>query len=298
MNPAQAPNLIIAGVTKGGTTSIFTYLGDHPDICGSTKKELRYFMSLRYGKELGNFENYVENFAACTAEKYRMEASPGYIYGGKTVADAIRATLPSPKVLLILREPVGRLHSFFRSHQNKFVIDTRLSFEQYIDQCQKTDLADIGEDNYVMFGVAAGCYSDYLEPWIEIFGDDLQICFFDDFLADQVGFLQSICAKLGIDGSFYDTYTFTVENKSVEYKSLTLQRVAVTLNNWLERFFRQRPQLKRFLRSAYYRLNGQSKQAMDHQARLRLQEYYEPYNAKLKEVLERHGYPSDRVWRY
>ena len=36
-------NLIIAGVTRAGTTSLFEALAWHPDICGSAAKETHYF---------------------------------------------------------------------------------------------------------------------------------------------------------------------------------------------------------------------------------------------------------------
>ena len=41
---AMLPNVVIAGAPKCGTTSLFAWLADHPDVCGSNVKEARYFL--------------------------------------------------------------------------------------------------------------------------------------------------------------------------------------------------------------------------------------------------------------
>ena len=48
----RLPNLVIVGVGKAGTTSLFHYLRQHPDICGSDIKELRFLNPLRRGEPL------------------------------------------------------------------------------------------------------------------------------------------------------------------------------------------------------------------------------------------------------
>src|SRR4051794_41003093 len=67
--PEQLPNLIIAGVSKGGTTSLFRYLAQHPDICPSPIKELRYFEPLRYGEPLTPIESCARHFEHCTGQR-------------------------------------------------------------------------------------------------------------------------------------------------------------------------------------------------------------------------------------
>ena len=43
----RLPNLLVAGVSRGGTTSMFHYLGQHSEVGTSDVKELRYFTPLR-----------------------------------------------------------------------------------------------------------------------------------------------------------------------------------------------------------------------------------------------------------
>jgi len=40
--------LIIGGTSKAGTTSLYTYLADHPQICPSALKETRFFLDSDY----------------------------------------------------------------------------------------------------------------------------------------------------------------------------------------------------------------------------------------------------------
>lgn len=51
-------NLIIGGVHKAGTTSLFSYLMDHPKVCGSTKKEIHHYTPLRYDEKVGKLDEY------------------------------------------------------------------------------------------------------------------------------------------------------------------------------------------------------------------------------------------------
>lgn len=47
MNPECKPNVFIAGMPRSGTTSLYTYLKQHPDIYLSVYKEPHFF-----GKDL------------------------------------------------------------------------------------------------------------------------------------------------------------------------------------------------------------------------------------------------------
>ena len=43
MTESRVANLVIVGVPKAGTGSLFAYLAQHPDVCGSDEKEIGYF---------------------------------------------------------------------------------------------------------------------------------------------------------------------------------------------------------------------------------------------------------------
>ena len=53
-------DFLIIGAMKCGTTSLHDYLGKHPDIYTTTKKELHFFTDELFNKN--NLDNYLANF--------------------------------------------------------------------------------------------------------------------------------------------------------------------------------------------------------------------------------------------
>src|SRR5947207_15184121 len=81
--------LIIGGTSKAGTTSVFTYLENHPQIVCSSVKEAGFFLDADYpppsSKRYQNngLEANLDRFAcegSQPREKWRLEATPGYLY--------------------------------------------------------------------------------------------------------------------------------------------------------------------------------------------------------------------------
>jgi hypothetical protein len=66
MTPTQPEkklaNLIIAGINKAGSTSLFHYLSAHPDVSGSIDKETCYFLPLLYSESLAPIAEYEAQF--------------------------------------------------------------------------------------------------------------------------------------------------------------------------------------------------------------------------------------------
>lgn len=101
------PNLLIIGAAKAGTTSLHSYLSEHPEVFMSKHKELSFFNPERRW-HLG-VEWYKSNFD----DRYAIngEASPKYSRFPRTlgVPERIRDVLGMPKLVYIVRDPVDRL---------------------------------------------------------------------------------------------------------------------------------------------------------------------------------------------
>ena len=95
------PNLLIIGVPKAGTTSLFSYLNLHKEVFGSSPKEPGYFHPLRWGEELSAITKYEKAFAGYSNQKYAMEATPGYFYGGQKVSGKMKELLPNSRVIAV-----------------------------------------------------------------------------------------------------------------------------------------------------------------------------------------------------
>jgi Sulfotransferase domain len=293
----RLPNLITPGVGKAGTTSLFWYLSQHPDVCPSDVKEPRYFAPLVFGEPLGPVEDYARHFSHCGGERYVMEASPQYFHGGKRMIDAIRGVLGQPRVLVVLRDPVARFWSSYRFAKAQLRLPATATFESYLAASEKIwdERPPRTRENRPFWTLAGGLYVEYLGEWLDAFGEDLRVVFFE-FLAEQPRQqVAETCRWLGIDDAVVDGFDYAVENKTVMFRSRLLQRVALRLNS--ERMLRQQRWLKRPLRRFYYSVNrSRQEEMMPTAVRERLVEKYRPANLALAQELRRRGYARLPAW--
>lgn len=297
-NPAL-PNLIIAGVNKAGTTSLYAYLSQHPQVGASAIKETCHFLPLRYGEPMPGIEAYHEQFQAVTDKPVRFESTPGYFYGGPPLIGGMREALGDDlKIVLIFREPVGRLVSFFNFKKSTLELPADLTLKQYVEECQGKSAEDLRwRENNPWFGLEGGKYADYLTPWPEAFGDRLKILFTDDLHRDPKAVLRDICVFAGVDGGPVEQMDLTRANKSTHYRFSGPQRLALAMNKAGERFWRSHPKLKKSLRELYYRINGRPFTAEDDPETIEaLRAFYEPYNARFAKQLRSAGYHDLPGW--
>lgn len=295
--PSRLPNLIIAGVHKAGTTSLFVYLSKHPEICASHIKEIGFFMPLRDGQPLQAIEKYRSYFTHCDKERYVMEASPSYIYGREAIADAIQEYCGESRIIMILREPTDRLGSFYNHIRSKEMLQESVDMPTFIRRSVE-GIHDQSRQDYFTRGVREGFYSDYLPAWFDRFGDRLKVVFFDDLSKNPHGLTREVCDWLGITSEHYQPADFTVENKTVYYRNKAVHKFILTVNKQLEAFWRKNHGLKKQLRAFYYTFNasGRSSEQMDDNSRRLLNDLYAPYNRQLKKLLQDKGYERLPAW--
>ncbi len=101
----KAPDFIIIGATKCGTTSLFFYLNQHPQILAPHKKEINFF---NHNFQMG-VPWYLAHFPAIadTNEFITGEASPVYFYD-EQVIQRLKQLFPETKLIMMLRNPVQR----------------------------------------------------------------------------------------------------------------------------------------------------------------------------------------------
>lgn len=208
------PNFLVAGVAKCGTTSLFFYLAQHPEVC-IPKKETFYFIREFYKKQTDdsigqrkpsqlilNEQDYNNLYSKCGSEKAIGEVSTCYFHFPDMAIPEIKAKLSNPKVIIILREPVSRAWSnymhFRRGNQEP------LSFEGAIaaQQERKDKHWDFMWDY-----TSLGFYADYIERYRKEFSD-VMILFNEDLETKPVETMQQIFSFIGVDPTFVpDTET-------------------------------------------------------------------------------------------
>jgi hypothetical protein len=253
-------DVLIAGVNKAGTTSLFVSLSEHPRVAPSAVKETRFFMPARYGKAIPPPDVYDSYFTVAPGTRVRLEATPSHFYGGEPVARVIDEMLPGARVVVVLREPVARTISFFQYQKTRLRIPPDLPIEEYLAHAgtlTDADFQDPANERY--FAVVGSCYADFLPGWLEVFGSErLRIIDFDDLTRDPGKVLRDAATWMGIDPLLLPVDALSSENRTMAYRSRRMQRVALSVNDRFERILRRYPNVKRRMRGVYFKLNGQA----------------------------------------
>ena len=180
------PNFIIIGSGKCGTTSLYHYLNQHPDIFMSPMKETNFFSfeekQLDF-RGIGDYEltsssvtklkDYEDLFKSVTNEHAIGEASPVYIYDENTPT-RIKNYIPNAKIIAILRDPSDRAFSNYMSRFAK-------GFEPITDFSTALAMEDKRKkDNWsFMFHYRSqGFYYSMLKRYYDLFdADQIKILF-------------------------------------------------------------------------------------------------------------------------
>jgi hypothetical protein len=282
------PNLFVAGVPKAGTTSLFHYLALHPDVFPSSRKEPGYFHPFKIKELDKNLEAYKKFFTGHSGQRYAIEATPGYFYGGNESADAINNFSPESKIIIVLRNPVERLFSFYKYKKSLGHIDGKLNFESYVNECKNIpDTQSIQKDNYDFWAMVGGNYASLLSEWHNVFGNRLKVCFFDDMVKDEPKFIEEICKWLDLDKNEMDDSRTKVQNKSMIYRSQGLQRVATSFDRKLSSVWYYFPWLKWPFSGIYNLLNARPHtETISDSLRAELTQYYQEDMDKTSDFLK------------
>ena len=205
------PNFLIIGAAKSGTTALYNYLGQHPRVYVTRKKEPKFFAL--EGKRLdfrgpGDLE--ANRFSVTGIEAYRAlfrgvsnetaigEASPLYLYS----ADAptrIKRYVPTVKMIAVLRDPAERAYSQYLH----LVRDGREPIDDFARALQAEESRI--RDNWA-FGwhyKRVGFYHDQLERYFDTFGrGQVKVYLYEDLETDPVGMLKDVFRFLDIADDF------------------------------------------------------------------------------------------------
>ena len=288
------PNLLIAGVEKAGTTSLFHYLGQHPDVCAPRMKELNYF----FPGEPGPLTEYAKHYAHHQGQRYRLEASPSYWYGGRPVIAAIRETLGQPRVVISLREPAGRFWSAYTFLKSMGRLDKTLTVDEYISECEAVERDQAGRPVRTRHTpLSVGLYGEYLRPWAETFGAQLRVVFAEDLFAGPESVVADLCDWLGIDAGAAARLDYGARNETMHPRSYTLAKAADSAKKALNRRLWRSPTARRVLRNAYRAVNaGGSSEELEPRTRRRLEAFYANSNRRLAADLRARGYEALPAW--
>ena len=110
------PNLIIPGFPKSGTSSLFNYLSQHPDIFHSKVKEPHtYAFDERYCARMNNDckFNFDEIYKNSDNFKFIPDASTIYMISKKAIKRIKNERAQNLKFIIVARDPIERIFSHY-----------------------------------------------------------------------------------------------------------------------------------------------------------------------------------------
>lgn len=229
--------IIVAGAPRCGTTSLFNYLNDHPNIYGPEIKETCYFIDKGYFPNsynqmsvLPNVHKYGEKgydnlFKEATDDQVWLEATPDYMYQ-ETFLNALSRFEPKPLVVFCLREPSARVYSLYKFAKSRLgILRNDITFAQFLDDVRNGRGA-LQEHNILKQVIEHSKYYNYIIRISEKIGaENIMVILNEQFVKSPVDAVSEIVARSGLDNSFYEEYDFKRFNESYEVKTQFFRKI-------------------------------------------------------------------------
>jgi hypothetical protein len=197
------PNFFIIGAAKSGTTSLYHYLNQHPQIYMSPRKEPHFFA---YWNDptchrtwiVRSYDAYEQIFSEVTDEIAVGEASTTNLYMPRSAAN-IRRFIPEARLIAILRNPADRAYSQYchrLRNGNEPIQDFRAALA---DEERRITENWLHPWHYKQFGF----YARQLTRYYELFpSEQIRVYLYEDLQADPLALLQDVFGFLGVDPAF------------------------------------------------------------------------------------------------
>lgn len=207
MNNEKWPTFLIIGAGKAGTTSLYRYLNEHPDVFMCPKKEPNFFAfegedlnfkgpgdSLAKNSSVTTKEEYLELFSAAGNAKAIGEASPVYLYSEKAL-ERIHHYMPDVTLVAILRQPVDRAYSAFmmmvRTGRESCHDFRQVVLDQERRQKENWGSASLMEEGYY-YKLLSRYYQHFDKSQIKVF-------LFDDIVRNVAEVYAELTEFIGVD---------------------------------------------------------------------------------------------------
>ena len=226
------PNFLVIGTGRAGTTSLYHYLAQHPQIFMSPVKEPKFFALEGHSLDFrGPGDERIRAETTTTLSAYRQlfdgvrdeiavgEASTLYL-SHETAPDAIARYVPDVRLIALLRDPAARAHSAFQ-HLTRDGWEPLAEFEEAL----RDEPRRIAEGWYYFWYYRdRGFYGRDLGRYYQRFDPDrIRVYLYEDFSRDPFVVLADIFRFLGVAAGFRPDVAAR-HNPSGRARSARLQR--------------------------------------------------------------------------
>jgi hypothetical protein len=293
------PNFIIAGAARCGTTSLYYYLKQHPEIAFPDKKEPKFFsIKAQNFPHNGPGDHTVDQAMICDFAEYKKlfqnlgetkrigEASSDYLYHHETSAKEMYDVLGDIPIILCLRNPIDRAYSAY----NNLVRDQRETLDFEAALASEEDRLSKNWD-WMWAYKAGGLYAEQVETFQRTFSS-VKVVLFEDLKENADTVVQELFGFLGVDSqvqvntSTRYSHSGKAKNKLVAFLSNRENPVAFALRRFA---------LKLAPRSFLEKVASRSleQEGIPAPIRLQLKSYFEKDVKRLEKLI---GQPLE-VWK-
>lgn len=209
-----SPNAIVVGAPRCGTTSLYHYLGQHPEVYCPAKKEPKYFSSQAMKlPHSGPGDAYVDEERVRSSTAYydlyrggsslaiRVDGSSEYFVMGRECAKLMRDELGDVPIIIMLRDPAKRAMSAYNNMKRDRREEDGLDAAFASEQARRRDNWDT-----MWWYSDASMYFERLLDYQEHFSQVLVLCF-EQFREDPLRSMVAVEAFLGLPP--FDAYDFS-----------------------------------------------------------------------------------------
>lgn len=289
----RIPDFFIVGAPKSGTTALYTYLRQHPEIFMPERKESHFFgTDLHSPLFIREKEQYLLLFSGAGDEKRIGESSVWYLYS-KKAASEIREFSPCADIIIMLRNPVDMLysqHSQFLYNGNEDIA----CFEEALDaeEDRKHGLRVPPGVHFVesLFYRKTVKYTEQVRRYFDIFGrEHVHIIIYDDFEGNVSGAYRECLRFLGVTEDFRPEFKIINSNKRVRSNALRnfLQNPPRIVKSFGRLFVSHSRHQKLLKDLTSFNKKYESRPPMDAGLRRKLQAEFAPEVERLSGLLKR-----------
>lgn len=229
------PDFLVVGAARSGTSSLHTYLNQHPEIfVPQGKKELWFWHQNRNQNQAiynywdrsripQNINEYLECFNDALPDQLTGEVCPSYLYYHKETIESLKEFHPrwrEVKIILILRNPVDRILSEYRYVKQNALDPENLNLEAALlkEEERKSNPQLLADLHYR----SISSYYHQVEAYLSNF-HNVHVCLLDDLLNDSREMLQDLYGFLDVDPLFQtDTKKIFHASKPVQIQRNSL----------------------------------------------------------------------------
>jgi hypothetical protein len=227
------PNFFIVGAAKAGTTSLYEYLRQHPDVFMPENKEPWYFCGLKEpapssAVQYTDLEAYLALFADAGNRKAVGEASVSYLTS-PGAEERIYARYPDAKIIIVLRNPADRVYSWY-NFLCQYGVEPGLSLERALaEEDKRIAVAAESRDTwfvdecvlYFQYGLIASNIERFFRRFPK---EQIHIVLFEDLKERPAETTRAVFAFLDVDPTF-TPQSFKVHNPTWFPLSIRLQHL-------------------------------------------------------------------------